>query len=496
MTQSEPGLPVRPAPARPTTLVNLALALVGGLVHAAAFPPLGWWPLVFLGPVVLLRALRGASPREGAAVGLAWGMAALALPGRWAVTVALARHEGLPEALLALVVLAASPALFGLLHGLATRWRTQPQLLAAFSWVAIEWLRGWVPITPCSWFTFAHALGDGAARPLCMMGSVAGTTGLSFLVMSSAALMEDGIANLRVRPGRFVAHLTVGLGVPVIVWQLGFLVLMSASPTEAAPWTAFQTVIVQDGGAPEAKVLFTGAGLEKARRDLTPAVHALLWPGLAWPRDPYASGSLEPELRMCASAFRSAFVLGASRSVEGQAAPTVVAIAPTGRKLGERLATEEPWILDAGPEQLGVLCGVESASEDACRALVVRGATILLVAASDPPEWPREARLQHALHASLRAAALRRPLLRAAPFGPSFGLDYLGRPYRHIPEGAPGVVVARVGGDTVLTFHARAGRFAPHLALFLTGCWLMAIASRATAQPRPRSSDAASDASL
>jgi hypothetical protein len=263
-------------------------------------------------------------------------------------------------------------------------------------------------------------------------------------------------------------------------------------PADVSRALGFQAVVVQEASRPDAKVALTASGLERARREMTPAVDVLLWPGRSWPGDPFATGKLEPELRFIAAAFRGAFVFGCLRPVGGQLVPSVIAVGPHGQEIAERREGDAPWIIPCHEEEVGVLCGLEVADEDVCRGLARRGASVLLVSGDEPDEWPRIARLQHALHASLRACELRRPVVRAAPRGPSYGLDWIGRPYRHVPEGASGVIIARVSGDQDLTFYARAGWVLPHLATIASLVWLGVLADQVV---RRRRSSAAADAS-
>ena len=53
----------------------LLLSIAGGLATYAAFPPVGVWPLVVLGPALLVIALTGRSLRGSFGCGLAFGLA-------------------------------------------------------------------------------------------------------------------------------------------------------------------------------------------------------------------------------------------------------------------------------------------------------------------------------------------------------------------------------------------------------------------------------------
>ncbi len=53
----------------------LLVSVAGGLAVYAAFPPVGVWPLVVLGPALLVVALTGRSLRGSFGCGLAFGLA-------------------------------------------------------------------------------------------------------------------------------------------------------------------------------------------------------------------------------------------------------------------------------------------------------------------------------------------------------------------------------------------------------------------------------------
>jgi apolipoprotein N-acyltransferase len=469
----------------------VVLALGGGVLLAATFPPLGLWPLVFFAPVLLFRALRGASPGEGALAGLVFGASGLAFPARWALEAALARGSGAGEAALALLLLAGGPALFGLLHAFARRAGSRAVLLDPFGWVAIEWLRSACPFVPCSWFTLAFAFGDGFGRPLAEWGTVAGESGLSLLVIASSLCVEHGIAIAPARRSRALVHVVVGLGIPVILWQVAFQELMLAAPVEAQLRSALSTVVVQDATTVETKLRLSLAGLARARADATPLVDALLWPMGSWPADPLATGRLDPELAAIAARFQRVFVFGCLRPEPGGGlVPAVIAVAPDGRVLGEHHEGGEPSVVDIGKERLGLLVGDEIASEERTRVLATRGATVLLVAADDDPSRPADAALQAARHADLRACELRRPVLRAGRRGPSFAMDSLGRFYRAIPGGESDMRLTRISGTRRTSLYLRLGHFLPRVSVLLALAWLtgMSVARRPAIQPKAAAS--------
>jgi apolipoprotein N-acyltransferase len=70
------------------TRIALLVALAGGLLLAAAFPPLGVWPLAFAGPALLLIALHRRGLRASFCVGLVFGIAFFVPLFSWVLNVA------------------------------------------------------------------------------------------------------------------------------------------------------------------------------------------------------------------------------------------------------------------------------------------------------------------------------------------------------------------------------------------------------------------------
>ena len=66
----------------------LVTAIAGGLLLAAAFPPVGVWPLAAAGPALLAVALAGRSLRASLCVGLAFGAAFFFPLLPWTINVA------------------------------------------------------------------------------------------------------------------------------------------------------------------------------------------------------------------------------------------------------------------------------------------------------------------------------------------------------------------------------------------------------------------------
>lgn len=163
---------------------------------AAAFPPLGLWPLLFIALVPLLRTVaENQSPGRIFRLGFGFGFIHFALILHWlAHTVHTFGRLPWPLALGALGLLAAYlalyPALFLLLLRHAYQKRYNLLLLAPSGWVGLEYIRGQL-FTGFPWAQLGHGL---AEVPLLIQGAdLGGVYLLSFsLMMANTALAFPG----------------------------------------------------------------------------------------------------------------------------------------------------------------------------------------------------------------------------------------------------------------------------------------------------------------
>ncbi|HEY4463154.1 MAG TPA: apolipoprotein N-acyltransferase [Streptosporangiaceae bacterium] len=150
----------------------LLVALAGGLLLAAAFPPVGIWPLAPLGPALLAVALSGRSLRGSVLTGLVFGIAFFFPMLSWVVNVAWYAWLGLAggEAVI-LAVLALGQRILLRLPG----W---PVAVAGW-WVAAEGLRDrW----PWGGFPWGRLAMSQASAPTAGWAAVGGAPLLTFLI--------------------------------------------------------------------------------------------------------------------------------------------------------------------------------------------------------------------------------------------------------------------------------------------------------------------------
>jgi len=175
------------------------MAVLSGLLLAAAFPPadLGW--LAFVALVPLIRAVRGGGPRRAARLGFVSGAVFFPALLYWLVGV-MTRYGGLPAWAGAgfLFLLAAYLALYvaafaALVAAVAGRCGARGLLVAPVVWVGLEFLRGRL-LTGFPWGLVGYTQWHNT--PLAQVAAAGGVHAVSFLVVlinaALALLLERG----------------------------------------------------------------------------------------------------------------------------------------------------------------------------------------------------------------------------------------------------------------------------------------------------------------
>jgi apolipoprotein N-acyltransferase len=179
-TTADPA-PPRTAPAAAPLRTRWALltAVAGGLLLAAAFPPVGVWPLAAVGPALLVVALTGRGFRASFLVGLAFGAAFFFPLLTWIINVAWFAWVGLAVA---------STVIFGVLaigQRLLLRLPGWPVAVAGW-WVLAEAFRDrW----PWGGFPWGRLAMSQAGVPTQGWAAIGGTPLLSFAVALAGAVL-------------------------------------------------------------------------------------------------------------------------------------------------------------------------------------------------------------------------------------------------------------------------------------------------------------------
>ena len=161
------GLPTGPA---------LLVALAGGAALAAAFPPVGVWPLAAAGPALLVVALWRRSLRGSLAVGLVFGLAFFVPLLSWLVNVAWyawVALAGVEAAVFAVLVTG---------QRLLLRLRAWPVAVAGW-WVAAEAVRARWPYA----FPWGRLAMSQAGAPTAPWSAIGGAPLLTFVVALAGA---------------------------------------------------------------------------------------------------------------------------------------------------------------------------------------------------------------------------------------------------------------------------------------------------------------------
>jgi len=186
------------------------VAALAGLVLAAAFPPVGVWPLAMAGPALLVLAIWRKGTWATGALGLACGCAFFVPLLSWLVNVAWyvwAALAVLEMAIFALAALALRPLLRLRYWPLAVAgwWVAQEAVHDRYPWGGFPWGRlamsqagaptsGWVAIGGPPLLTFLLALAGACAAYAVLAAARPGQAGRRRMAAAAAALLAVGVA--------------------------------------------------------------------------------------------------------------------------------------------------------------------------------------------------------------------------------------------------------------------------------------------------------------
>ena len=183
--QEEDALPRLRLRARPSFLVSLPIALASGLLVSAASPPLGWWPLAFVGVAPFLWLLRSAGGARGAVLGFVFGVGSYGATFYW-----IGRFGEM--AWVAITLLCAGSALVFGLFAPAVQRRGRPLLTAvglASLWTVTDWVRTAWPLGGFSWGSLGVSQVDD--RAVLRLATITGVWGVTFVVLAVNALLVE-----------------------------------------------------------------------------------------------------------------------------------------------------------------------------------------------------------------------------------------------------------------------------------------------------------------
>jgi apolipoprotein N-acyltransferase len=278
----------------------------------------------WLAPACLLLAVRGASPRRAAWVGLGAGVAAHGAVLHWIYVVTVTYGHAAPlvgviaPLLLGLYVAAFTAAFAAGAAGLARAGLAGPFALAAL-WTALDYLRSFA-LTGFPWATLGYAQHQN--RPLLGLAALTGVYGLSFATVLGSASTLAWLEARRARRGAPRAAL-VGLAAVAALHALGAARAASTDPEPAGP--RVRIAVLQ--GNIDQGVKWSPAWAERTLRiyeELTRESRAegaelIVWPETAVPGSPDVDPELRGRLSALARETGAALVVGAV-GVEGHEA--------------------------------------------------------------------------------------------------------------------------------------------------------------------------------
>jgi apolipoprotein N-acyltransferase len=327
--------PRRAAP-QPLLRVRLALltALASGLLLAAAFAPVGVWPLAVVSPALLVVALSGRSLRAAFTVGLAFGLAFFFPLLAWVIN--LAWFAWVALAIASAVIF----ALFAVAQRLLLNLRYWPLAVAGW-WMAAEAFRDrW----PWGGFPWGRLAMSQAGLPTQAWAAIGGPALLSFVVALTGTTLawvllavltkEAGLANearltseagpTRGRGGRWRR---TGIAAVAFAATSCFSCLPAALPLDPVPAGAKTAVIAAiQGNVPRARslqeqldqlevtanhVAATDKLAGKVAAGTLPRPDLVVWPENSTDIDPRQYPPLYQEISSAASAIGRPILVGA-----------------------------------------------------------------------------------------------------------------------------------------------------------------------------------------
>ena len=176
---------------RPSLLVGCGIAAAAGLGTSLAFPPVGAWPVAFVGLVPLLLVLRTSTVGRGAIVGLCFGLGLYGASLYWVLLFGELAWTGI------VLLSAAALAAFGAVSILVRR-SGRPiidALAIAAAWTVLDWTRAAWPLGGFTWDSLG--ISQVGNRTLLPLAGITAVWGVTFVVV----FVNATVAELLTRQG-------------------------------------------------------------------------------------------------------------------------------------------------------------------------------------------------------------------------------------------------------------------------------------------------------
>jgi apolipoprotein N-acyltransferase len=424
---------------------------VAGVLAGFCFPPVDLGVLVVVPVAVLVWAWRDARPWHAAAYGFAWGV------GCYGVVLEWVRFFGVVAIVPFVAAMAAYVALVGLAVGALGRRGIRSPLLTAAAWVAMEAMRGRVPLGGFAWADLGVATHDlPAARALASVGGVAL---VSFAVVAAAGFAVDLVVALGDRrPVRAVTWAAAGLVGVALVAVVADVTRYDARRTGAMRVAMLQGDDEELSLAEQQDQLLTDDHLQLAER-LRGHYDLIVFPEGALDTDPQLDPGLRARLTSIAQEHGASLLVNArTPASEDEDFNSNLMYEPDGKYQGKYSkqhlvpfgeyvpwrdtlgfigelrqipydfeAGDETVVFRAGPDGRGhrvgsVIC-FESAFGPLVRDSVRDGAEVVVVSTNNRSYHRSGNSEQHLANSQMRAAETARPVLQASVSGISAVID-------------------------------------------------------------------------
>ncbi len=452
-------------PVHPGLGWRAVMAVLSGLLLAAAFPSLDFGPLAWVGFVPLLRAIEGRTPGRGFFLGWLTGVTFYLATTNW-VGYTIMHYTAVPWPVAMGIVLIMASAL-ACYHGafaagirLFQRSGRDIVWLAAPLWVTLEWLRGWFFIG-FPWAALGYS--QHRAHDLVQIAEVTGVYGVSAVLV----LFNVVVAEVLRQRGRDARKLLPGLvTITILVAVLPALGRWRVATLAREPIVGSLKVGLAQGNVEQDKKWdpeFQDETMGRYRSLTLEAAHAgaqlVVWPETAVPFFFQEPGFRRDELFALAKEAGVPLLIGAPafdrRPGEGLIQRNrAYLVDPSGRELGtydkiqlvpfgeyvpfqqvlffvSRMVTAVATI-GAGTEttvfsvpggKFGALICYEGVFPALTRKFIDGGGDFLVNITNDAWYGRTAAPHQHLIQASFRAIENRVPLVRAANTGISAVVD-------------------------------------------------------------------------
>ena len=521
----------------------LLVALAAGLLLAAAFPPVGVWPLAVVGPALLVVVLYGRSLRGAFAVGLVFGLAFFFPLLAWVINVAW-------FALVALAVaLALIFAVFAVAQRLLLNLRWWPLAVAGW-WVAAEAFRDrW----PWGGFPWGRLAMSQAGLPTQGWAAIGGAPVLSFVVALTGATLAwvllSALTASRTGGWRAGRWRRTAIAAVAFAATAGVSCLPAALPLDPVPANAKTAeVAAVQGNVPRARgslaaqlndelqvtlnhATATDKLAAKVAAGTLPRPDLVVWPENSTDVDPTQDAQVYDEIASAASAIGRPILVGAVLQnplrnagvlwLPGKGPTTIYVkrqLVPFGEflpfrgliskitSLTQLLPTDftpghQTVVFDVGQIKLGDVICYEVAFDDLVRSEVTAGSNVLAIQSNDATyerEGPTsEESGQQLAMARIRAVEFDRAIVYSSTTGYSAIIAQNGQVIERSGLWQQAELEARVPLLTYQTMAERVGAWPEWAIVAATALALCLAGAQAAASRRgrrgPRSADSPAD---